>query len=136
MVSFLALGSTLISGCHRTPRGNLPRGDVSVTVTYGGEPVTEGWVDLNDTRTGEGGGGALNGQGVAKLSKLVEGTYVTTVNPPHPTVVVPGQASPATHKKEYPNIPEKFRDIATSPLRAEVKEEEMSEYRFDLKQIE
>ena len=136
LIAILAIGCALTVGCDRTPRGKLPRGDITVTVTYGADPVTEGWVDLNNVQTGEGGGGVLNGQGIARLARVVEGTYVVTVNPPHPNVVIPGQSAPATKTKEFPNIPQKFREVATSPLQADVKQGESGEYRFDLKEIE
>ena len=136
LIAILAISCALTVGCDRTPRGKLPRGDITVTVTYGADPVTEGQVDLNNVQTGEGGGGFLNGQGIATLARVVEGTYVVTVNPPHPNVVIPGQPAPATKRKESPNIPQKFREVATSPLQADVKQGESGEYRFDLKEIE
>lgn len=135
-LALLAGSCALAAGCDRTPRGKLPRGDVTVTVTYGGEPVNEGWVDLNNVESGEGGGNALNAQGIATLSRVVEGTYVVTVNPPHPTLVVPGQPPPPKQKKAFPDIPQKFRDATASPLRADVAQGETRQYSFDLKENE
>ena len=120
-------------GCGPTPHEGKTTGRVTVTITHGGQPVTTGQVDLSNEQTGEGGGGQLNEEGVATLDRVPLGSYTVTVvpPPPDPTPVAPGQTPPKP--QEYPNIPEKFRRNATSPLQAEVKEGE-NEYQFDLGQ--
>ena len=92
----------LLSGCGQsTPRGKLPSG--SLTITYGGQPVTIGHVDLNNSQTGEGGGGDLNGQGIATLPRIVVGSYIVTVVPPYPNpTVTEREASPCLRTVSWP----------------------------------
>lgn len=102
-----------------------------VTVTYGGEPVTVGHVDLNNEQTGEGGGGELNAQGIATITDVPLGDYTVTVLPPPPDPAPVEEGQPAATMKEYPQIPEQFRRIATSPLRAAV-QNGSNQFKFDL----
>ena len=104
-----------------------------MTVTYGGEPVTEGRVDLSNPQTGEAAGGELNDEGIAAISGVTPGNYSVMVLPPmaDPVPVEPGQ--PAAAAKEYPNIPKKVRVIGTSTLKADVTEDGANEFTFELK---
>ena len=132
----LLISVSLFAGCDHTPRGSLPRGDVAITVTYDKQPVTDGRVSLNNYQTGEGGGADLSDQGVVTLMRVVAGSYVVTVTPPIFNIapVEPGEAAPGV--KIYKNLPQKFRQVATSPLHVDVKQGEAGEYRFDLKELE
>jgi len=134
LLTGLAITCCLTTGCgNPAPRGNLPRGKVTVAVSYGGKPIIEGRVDLQNAKSGEGGGAEVNREGVVTLSSVVEGTYVVTVNPPTSAEIpAPGQTD--SKLKQYPDIPEVYRTVATSPLKAEVKRGETAEYKFDLKQ--
>ncbi|MCA9006724.1 MAG: hypothetical protein KDA70_15730, partial [Planctomycetaceae bacterium] len=122
-----------LSGCSRVPGAEKPRGSVTIQITNGTEPVTEGQVDLVNEQTGEGGGGALNGDGTASLEMVALGSYTVTVNPPPQEPLVPGQAPPEV--KSYENIPPQVRQIKTSPFKLEVKLG-ANEFAFDLKQAE
>ncbi len=124
----------LTAGCGHTPRGGLPRGNVDLAITYGGAPVTAGYVELNNTQTGEGGGCELNQQGAATLKDIVAGNYVVTVNPPIPEF--DPRPDPDAKAKDYPNLPSKYRKTASSPspLHAEVQEGKTVNYKFDLKE--
>ncbi|QDT92584.1 hypothetical protein [Gimesia algae] len=122
-----------LSGCSRTPGAEKPRGAVTIQITNGTDPVTEGQVDLVNEQTGEGGGGTLNSDGTASLEMVALGTYTVTVNPPPQEPVVPGQAPPAV--KNYENIPTQVRKINTSPLKLKVKSGS-NEFAFDLKQTD
>tara|TARA_R110001592_G_scaffold316202_2_gene592498 strand:+ start:3230 stop:3685 length:456 start_codon:yes stop_codon:yes gene_type:complete len=122
-----------LSGCSRTPGAEKPRGSVTIQITNGTEPVTEGQVDLVNEQTGEGGGGALNSEGTASLEQVALGSYTVTVNPPPQEPVIPGQAPPEV--KSYENIPSKVRQIKTSPFKLEVKSG-ANEFAFDLKQAD
>ncbi|WP_417388780.1 hypothetical protein [Gimesia sp.] len=119
-----------LSGCSRTPGSDKPSGSVTIQITNGTEPVTEGQVDLVNEQTGEGGGAALNSEGTASLEMVALGEYVVTVNPPPQEPLIPGQAPPEV--KEYANIPAKVRQIKSSPLKLEVKSG-ANEFAFDLK---
>ena len=132
-LTVLLMMPLLAAGCGvPRPHAGKPRADVVVTITYGGTPVTEGLVDLRNEETGEGGGGELNRQGIAVIPGVVLGSYTVTVVP-RPPIVVPGDEARATPPAEdAPNIPEKFRIAATSPLRATV-EEGSNQLTFDLR---
>lgn len=122
-----------LAGCGKSaPHSGEAQGEVVVTVKYGGAPVVEGRVDLNDEATGKGGGAELDDQGVARIGDVAVGSYTVTVlpPPPDPTPVPDGQRAPAG--KKYLDIPVPYRKISTSPLRAEVKEGS-NEFEFDLK---
>lgn len=130
----LILSSGLLLGCGRGgPHSGKPTAPVTVTVTYGGEPVTEGRVDLSNEQTGEGGGGELNGQGVATIPGVVLGNYAVIVIPPEPQLVPAETGAPAPAKKEHPNIPAKFRSLNSSPLKVEVKKDSPNQFKFELK---
>ncbi|MDB5336145.1 MAG: hypothetical protein JWN70_1764 [Planctomycetaceae bacterium] len=126
----LILSAMTLGGCGGTEE--KPRGKVAVTVTFDGTPVTEGQVNLQSTTTGEGGGGALNGSGVAEIPNVAEGSYIVTVTPPIVIVAPtePGKGPPPP--KEFANIPEKFRKMDTSPLKADIVDT-ANDYSFDLK---
>lgn len=121
-------------GCGRAgPHSGKQTAQVTVTVTYGGQAVTEGRVDLSNEQTGEGGGGELNAQGVATIPGVVLGSYTVVIVPPE-LLVVPGatgQTAPA--KKQYANIPKKVRSFKSSPFKVEVKEDSPNEFKFELK---
>ena len=123
-----------VLGCGSPSNGpDKPRGGVVITVTYDGQPVTEGRVDLSHPSSGEGGGGELDSDGVVRIDGVAHGQYTVTVIPPpaDPKPPESGQAPPPV--KEYPNIPAQFRLSSSSPLKAEVKEG-TSEFKFELKE--
>lgn len=129
----LSAGSVGLSGCGQSEAGSTkPAGDIRITVTIGGSPVSEGRVDVSTDKGGDAAGGELNASGVATLKNVPRGMYVVTVQPPlpNPAPPAPGEAAPA--KPDAQKIPPKFHRFATSPLRAEVKEG-TAEYQFDLK---
>lgn len=126
--------SSLLPGCGRgEPHSGKPKSQVTVAVTYAGQPVTEGRVDLSNEQTGEGGGGELNGQGVATIPGVVLGNYTVIVIPPEPQLVAGATSAPAPAKKEYPNIPAKVRSLKSSPLKVEVKQDSSNQFKFELK---
>ena len=131
----LSLGCLLLAGCSHTPGSEKPRTDVTVTITENGTPLTEAEVNLVNEDTGEGGGGTLNSEGVATISKVVLGTYTVIILPPDQTVVPPEPGQAAPEVKEYLNIPQKVRDPKTSPFKAKVSKES-TEFKFDLKPTE
>ncbi|MEQ8853893.1 hypothetical protein [Gimesia sp.] len=126
---------TLNTACSRTPGSDKPRGEISITITNGGDPVPEGQVDLVNEETGEGGGGPLDESGTATIEMVAVGNYTVTVNPPPEEPIAPGMDQPAAQPKEYPNIPNKVRKIQTSPLTVDV-QSGTNEFSFDLKEIQ
>tara|TARA_R110002095_G_scaffold154388_6_gene134191 strand:- start:121 stop:513 length:393 start_codon:yes stop_codon:yes gene_type:complete len=119
-------------GSHQ-PGSDKPRESITIAITYGGEPVTEGMVNLENTTTGEGGGGELDAQGVATIPNVVLGEYTVTIIPPDPDPVPPAPGQPAAKIKTYSNIPPEFRTSNKSTLKAEVKAGS-NELKFDLKE--
>jgi len=128
----LVLSSAVLIGCSHTPGADKPRSDISLTINYGGAPVTEGMVNLENPQTGEGGGGALTAEGTVTIPNVALGSYSVTIVPPDPDPVPPEPGKPAPPQKTFANIPKKFRASKSSPLKVEVKEG-ASEFTFDLK---
>ncbi|MCC7424871.1 MAG: hypothetical protein IT428_31755 [Planctomycetaceae bacterium] len=123
------------AGCGGTAsESSKPAAPVVLKITYGGEPVVEGFAQLTNSMTGEGGGGVLSKTGTVSLDRVALGDYTVTVLPPEPTgapVDAPGaQKEP---KREFANIPKKYRDRTASPLKVQVKAEK-NEFAFDLKE--
>jgi len=115
------------TGCSNAPHSEKVTGSVTAKVTYGGEPVTEGSVNLENPSTGLGGGADLDASGLATLKTVPVGDYTITVVPP-----LPPQDDPNPEIKEYDNLPQKYRSSATSTLKATVTEGE-NQFEFELK---
>ena len=125
------LAPVVICGCGYGPEG--PTGSVTGKVTYQGSPVSEGAVSFFCAESNTMAGGTLGPDGSYTLlfaggPQVPVGTYKVTVNPPARSHE-PGQAPPPL--KEYPNIPAKYRDRATSDLEAQITEDTLV-FNFDL----
>lgn len=121
-LSFVLLASVfLTSGCGSGTDGKKMGGAVSGTVTFGGQPVSEGSVQLYAPKTGDVAVAPLDASGKFSLASPIPlGSYNVTVLPPKepaPQVGVPYVP------KQYMNIPMKYRADATSTLKAEIKAE-------------
>lgn len=127
-----SLIAILLTGCGHTPGSGKERNDITLKITFGGEPVTEGVVNLENPQTGEGGGGTLSEEGTATISGVVLGTYTVVVLPPDPDPVPPEPGKPSPPPKTYENIPAKFRQNQSSPLKVDVTADS-AEFEFDLK---
>jgi hypothetical protein len=127
-VVLLGTAACLLAGCSQDPHSNKPSGNVSVKVTYGGEPVTLGTVFLFSQQTGLGGGADLNEEGIAQIRAIPLGDYIVTVGPPELDLIDPNPP-----QLEYANIPKKFQSDSTSPLRATVTQEDAT-VAFELKE--
>ena len=107
-----------------------PTGTVYGMVTYSGKPVTVGWVSFRDTAKGMVAAMSLGPDGTYQLRfsgglDIPVGEYVVTVSPPAPT----DEEIEAHEIRKFPNLPERYREPFTSPLRATVKP---GENRFDI----
>ena len=131
----LVVCCVVVVGCGHTPGSGKPRSDVTITIAYAEKPVSEGVVELLHQQTGEGGGGELTVDGVATIPRVALGSYTVLVKPPYQTAppIPPAQGQPARQDemKERPDIPEKFRQATTSPLKLEVTDRE-NNFGFDL----
>ena len=106
-------------------------------------------VSLDNLKTGEAGGGITDRTGQVRLANVVRGTYKVTIRPPETEFVSPlkfdaaaedGFAGEGAEEEDAAEedpfaalIPVKYRNIDTTPLALEVKEE-ILEYRFELKE--
>lgn len=115
-----------LTGCGDNPHGGHVTGTVEITVLSGNEMVTEGEVVLSSSETGLGGGGALGPNGKVRISSVPVGEYTVTVAPP-----MPDMTDPNPTVKEYPKLPEQFRDETTSGLKVTVKQG-INSFSFDL----
>ena len=101
-------------------------------VMFEGAPVTEGVVTFEDPVKGFAASGLIQPDGTFKLRSdrgngIPTGNYKVTVNPPSTGQPRPDQPAP---KRDFPNIPEKYRNAKTSGLLKRVLDGENS---FELK---
>lgn len=114
----------LIAGCGGGSDGPA-RFPVKGKVTFSGEPVQEGMVTFGNENFSS--SGNITTTGEYKLADdLPVGTYKVQISPPDiqtpPSFSVTGEEPPKP--KEYPNIPQKYRTLATTDLSAEVESSE------------
>jgi|GEM_PF-620984 len=122
----------LISGCGGDPRG-IARGDITGEVTFEGAPVTEGSVNFFSDKTGIAAGAKLDEKGSFTIPDGIEvGSYIISITPPYEEEEPPGLSTEEKTKKEYPDIPAKYRSGETSGLKAEVKN---GENHFEFKMV-
>jgi hypothetical protein len=108
-----------LAGC----RGGTPMGQVAGKVTFQGKPVSQGRVSFQNPATGASDEALLNNDGTfAVESPLPVGEYKVMVMP----LVVREKADPRGPvvgvERPAPDIPEKYRTIGTTDLKATVKE--------------
>lgn len=108
------LGLALLVGC-----GGTPTGAVKGQVVYKGTPVKAGFINVH-----------LKEKGLADQTKIVEGAfefknelptgaYAVYVSPPIPEPTDPSKPRPAPLPPVA--LPKKSTDLATSPLKIDVK---------------
>jgi hypothetical protein len=107
-------------GCSSNP-GPAP-GEVQGKVTFKGTPVTEGTITFLNSKDGGGGEGKLGPDGMYTVpNKLNVGEYVVIVTPPmQMTDTDPGKSPPAPVEKNVKNVPPKYRQQGTTPLKFKV----------------
>ena len=111
----------LNSGCGSGTPAKKMSGAVSGTVTFDGQSVSEGSVQLYAPKTGDVAVAPLDASGKFSLPNPIPlGEYnVTVLPPPEPAPQVGVPYVP----KEYKKIPKKYRADGTSPFKAEIKPE-------------
>lgn len=114
----ICLAMVIVAGC-----GNEhPVGTVHGTVTYKGQPLTEGVLYVYNQKTAEAGEGKIAEGKFKLLNELSVGTYVayvTSIPPPPPNPDNP----PANLLGKFPkDLPAKYQREDKSDLRIEVKE--------------
>ena len=103
-------------------------GKVSGKVTFQGEPVSKGLVLLANAEKGVHVMAELRGDGTFDVETadgfgLPPGTYQVAITPPRIEFPIDPTGAPPVIR-EYPNIPAKYRDAATSGLTIAVEEGE------------
>jgi hypothetical protein len=122
-----ALLGLALSGCG----SGEARGRVAGKVTFQGQAVSEGIVVFNNDEKGIHMTAKLESDGsyeiiTAKGVGVSVGTYRVCVCPPLPALPPMSAGNPptTTETKQYPNIPQKYRNPATSGLNLTVKQGE------------
>lgn len=137
-LSWAALTSCLLAaaGC----RTEEPLGTATGRVTYHGSAVAEGCVIFTDSTRGAAYVAPLDADGkfelqVARGFGVPPGKYVVTVQPPRamPSMDPMKNLAGPSAKKEYKNIPMKYRDEKTSDLEAVVASGANNPFDFDMK---
>jgi hypothetical protein len=103
---------------------------VEGTVTFQGEPVTEGLIQFSNDKTGRGAEAALAADGTYR-ALLYPDTYTVIILPPI-VLVVAKETPPDTRFKAVKNVPVKYRNTTTSGLTAEVAKDK-AVHNFDMK---
>lgn len=119
IASFAGLLVWLALGCDSGPR----TGDVKGSVTFKGAPVREGLVTYLNPVEGGGAESKIDGEGNYEMKKVVVGEYLVIVTP---LVEIkdtdPGKSPAAPVEKPAKDIPVKYRQQGTTPLKAKVAE--------------
>ena len=131
----LAAFASLASGCDSRPHSDKPSGKVTIKVVYGGVPVRNARISLDNAKTGMAVAGELDAEGTVTFDEVFVGPYRVTVIPPLPDQVAVAPGMPAPELEERDDIPRKFRDLSTTPLQAEVFVE-ANDFTFELKDAE
>ena len=109
-----------------------PSGSVSGRITFQGQPVTSGVVNLMSQKLGAGASAPLGDDGKYRLADSLElGDYKVMVTPPPPPPPRP-EDGPPKPPPAAANIPKKYRTEATTDLSATVKSGSNT-FDFDLK---
>lgn len=123
----------IVVGCGKSGPEKYP---VTGKMTFQGQPVGEGTVQFYNPAVGSVGVklGATGEFSFAELGGLVSGDYSVYVEPPEQYTTPPpaGGMQNLPPPKEYPNIPEKYRQVITSDLKAPVKSKP-NKFEFDMK---
>ena len=98
------------------------------TVTLGGKPLTAGMVSLSSSETGFSAAGEIKPDGTFEIPQIPVGEYRASISPPAPKEA----GDPAAVKASGPEIPAKYRDAATSGLKAIVPIEGATDLKFEL----
>jgi hypothetical protein len=105
-------------------------GHVAGKVTFKGNPVREGRVSFQSP-SGEGDEALLKEDGTFTINALPVGEYKITVTPLIVRQQVDGKGPEVGVERPAPDIPEKYRTVGTTALKATVKEG-TNEFPFDL----
>ncbi len=108
-----------LSGCSTSETPD-PTAPLNGKVTFKGTPVSEGMVNLFDSKRGNAAAAKLGADGTYSMPAVVLGNYDVSITPlqVEPSTDATKPAPPPANPE---NIPEKYRDSKTSGLKAVVK---------------
>ena len=121
---------SLVAACNQGP----PMGTVRGKVTFKGQPVKEGRVTLLNPTQGGTYEALIGTEGAyAVVGGVAVGDYIVEISPLMELKDTdPGKTPPAPVEKNAPDIPKKYRQQGTSPLKAAVKQGP-NEVNFEMK---
>ena len=112
----LSVTALALTGCGQS---GPPQGTITGHVTYQGQPLTAGEVNLFQKETGTATTAPLDSAGDFEVdSRMPAGTYNVTFIPPRPKQLPPG--TPLEEPAPFP-VPLKYQDPVQSDLTAVVK---------------
>jgi hypothetical protein len=114
------ISALLIPGCSSGP----VKGEVHGKVTFKGQPVKEGTITFLNTKDGGAAEAAINADGTYVVQRgAVVGEYDKVEIKPLMEMkdTDPGKTPPSMVEKPAPNIPAKYRQQGSTPLKASVK---------------
>lgn len=119
------------SGCGGSvPKGAALSGLLTGQVTFQGNPLKAGTVNLVSKSTGNAASAPLDADGKFVIPEMKSGSYEVFISPPEP---IPGpNGEPPQAVPDPIDIPKKYRDAATSGLKADVKQGEPNHFEFPL----
>ncbi|MCA9115024.1 MAG: hypothetical protein KDA79_08055 [Planctomycetaceae bacterium] len=109
--------SALISGCGGADQ--QPESQVAGTVTFDGSPVKAGLINFEASAAGHAAQAKIEDGSFKVEAPIPPGSYKVSVTPPASGPPVPGESSPLP---EAADIPEKYRTLESSDLKAEIRE--------------
>jgi hypothetical protein len=113
--------AVVLVGCSSSS-SDRPTGEVSGKVTFKGKAVTEGTVTFLNPTEGGSAEAKIELDGGYSIPTLAVGEYVVVVTPLMELKDTdPGKSPPAPVEKPAPNIPMKYRQQGSTPLKTTVK---------------
>jgi hypothetical protein len=130
-LNVLLLGVVVAAGC-KSSTGTVT-GEVHGKVTFKGQPVKHGTITFYHSATGQPAEAKLEEDGSYVIKTPLEvGEYLVWITPPmHLVDSEPGKTPAALEAKDVPDIPYRYRDKETSPLKTTISEGK-NEANFDM----
>ncbi|ADG65926.1 hypothetical protein Plim_0073 [Planctopirus limnophila DSM 3776] len=122
-VAFVCSALLMNAGCGSADRG--PQAQLTGKVTFSGQPVPEGVVQLSKVGGGAGASANISADGsfsVVLVDPLPPGEYLVLIVPPTIEDNSNPNSPPVQKPKEMEQIPPRYGNAKTSPLKVTLKE--------------